>query len=101
CVLELFGEFLQRNASLTGSANGLVLHIRDVRHAMQRVASQFQVTLKQIFEDIGAEISNVRTAINRRSARVHSDWTGRRIARLEFLNFARVGIKKAKSHLAW
>jgi hypothetical protein len=56
------------------------------------------VPLKQIFEDVGAEISNVRPAVNSRAARVHSDWARRRIAWLEFLNFARVGIKEAKSH---
>src|SRR5215831_3659415 len=56
--------------------------------------------LKQLFENIGAEISNVRPAVNGRAARVHSDWTRARIAWLEFLNFARVCIEEAKSH-AW
>jgi len=56
------------------------------------------VPLKQIFKDVGAEISDVRPAINRRPARVHSHWTRCRIAWLKFLNFARVGIKEAKSH---
>jgi hypothetical protein len=65
---------------------------------MHLVAAQFQVPLKQIFEDVSAEISNVRPAVNGRPARVHPDWTRRRIAWLEFLNFARVGIKEAKSH---
>jgi hypothetical protein len=72
-VFELFCEFLQRNAGLARAANGLVLHIRDVHHAMHLVAAQFQVALKQIFEDVGAEISNVRPAVNGRPARVHSD----------------------------
>jgi hypothetical protein len=65
---------------------------------MHFVAAQFQVPLKQIFEDVSAEISNVRPAVNGRAARVHSDWTRRRIAWLESLNFARIGIKEAKSH---
>jgi hypothetical protein len=65
---------------------------------MHLIAAQFQVPLKQIFEDVSAEISNVRPAVNSRTARVHSDWTRRRIAWLEFLNFARVGVKEAKSH---
>src|SRR5262245_9306028 len=97
-VLELFCELLERNEGLPCSANGLVLHIRDVHHAMHVVAPQFQVPLKQIFKDVGAKISNVRPAINRRSTRIYFDWTRRRIAWLEFLNIARVGIKKAKSH---
>src|SRR5262245_66229245 len=97
-VLELFCELLERNEGLPCSANGLVLHIRDVHHAMHVVAPQFQVPLKQIFEDVGAKISNVRPAINGRPACVHSDWTRRRISRLEFLNFARVSIEEANSH---
>jgi hypothetical protein len=56
------------------------------------------MALKQIFEDVGAKISNVRPAVNGRPARVHPDGTRSGIARFEFLNFARVGIEKAKSH---
>ena len=97
-LFELFCELLQRNAGLARAAYGLVLHIRDIHHAMHFVAAQFQVPLKQIFEDVSAEISNVCSAVNSRAARVHSDWSRRRIAWLEFLNLARVGIKEAKSH---
>jgi len=62
------------------------------------VAAQFQVPLKQIFEDVGAKIPNMRAAVNGWPARVHSDWTPADIAWLELLNFARVGIEKANSH---
>ena len=65
---------------------------------MHPVAAQFQVPLKQIFEDVSAEISNVRPAINGRPTRVHSDRMRGRIAWLEFLNFARVGIKESQRH---
>src|SRR5207247_1497663 len=97
-LFQLFCELLERNAGLARAAYGLVLHIRDIHHAMHLVAAQFQVPLKQIFEDVGAEISNVRPAINGRPARVHSDWSRRRTAWLEFLNFARVGIKELQRH---
>jgi hypothetical protein len=65
---------------------------------MHFVVAQLQVPLKQIFKDVGAKISNMCPAVNRRPACVHFDWTRRRIAQLNFLNFARVGIKEAKSH---
>src|SRR5438093_1455800 len=89
---------LSYSSCFTRAANRLVLHIRDVHHAMHLVAAQFQVPLKQILKDVRAEISNVRPAINGRPARVHSDWARARIAWLEFLNFAGVGIEEAKSH---
>src|SRR5260370_41342902 len=68
---------------------------------MSLVAAQFEVSLKQIFEDVSAEIPNVRLTINGRDARVHSYWTCRRIAWLEFLNFARVGIKETQCHVKY
>ena len=100
-LFELFCELLQRHAGLACAANRLVLHIRDVHYAMHLVAAQFQVPLEQIFEDVSAEISNVRPAIDGRTARVHSDWTRRRIAWLELLNFARVGIKESQPHVQY
>jgi hypothetical protein len=77
------------------AADRLVVHIGDVHHSMYFVAAQLKVPLKQIFEDIRAKISNVRPAVNGRAARVHFDRTRRRIARLEFLNLARVGVKES------
>jgi len=97
-LFELFCELLQRNAGFARAANRLVLHIRDIHHAMQLVAAKFQVPLKQIFEDIGAEISNVRAAVNGRSASVDADSARGWIARLEFFEFARVSVKETQRH---
>ena len=97
-LFKLFCELLQRSAGFACAADGLVLDIGDIHHTMHLVAAQFQVPLKQIFEDVGAEISNMRPAVNGWPARVHSDWTRSRIAWLEFLNLARVGVKETNCH---
>ena len=65
---------------------------------MHVVTAQLELSLKQVFEDIGAEVSDVRTAINGRPAGVHEDRARSRIARLEFFEFARVGVKKTNRH---
>ena len=98
-LFELFGEFSQRGTGLACPPNRFIVHIGDVHHAMHLVTAQFEMALKQIFEDIGAKISNVRAAVNRRSAGVHTDLARTRIARLEFFDFARVSVKEAQRHL--
>jgi hypothetical protein len=57
------------------------------------------VSLEQIFEDIGPEISDVRPAINGRPTGIDADLAFGGIARLKFFDLARVGIKKA--HLSF
>jgi hypothetical protein len=51
--------------------------------------------LEQIFEDIGAKISNVRPTVNGRPARVDADLAFGGIAGFEFFDLARIGVKKA------
>src|ERR1041385_2277541 len=89
-LFELLGKFGQRHVGFARSTDRLVVYIRDVHHAMHFIAAQFEVPLEQILENIGAEISNMRPTVNRRSTRVDRDWTRGRIARLEFFNFARI-----------
>ena len=98
CILKLRRKFLERNFGLARAADGFVVHIGDVRDAMHLVASQLEMALEQVFEDISAEISNVCAAVNSRAASVDVDLALRWIARLKFFDLARIGIKKAQCH---
>ena len=97
-ALERFGESVQRNFRLPRPANGFVIDIGDVHHPMHFEAAHFEVPLQQIFENVGAKISNVRVAINRRSAGVHRDI--RRVTRGELLQRAGVSVEEMESHLS-
>ncbi len=94
-LLEWRGKFRERNVRFAGAADRFVVHVGDVHHAMHFVTAQFEMPLKQIFEDIGAKISNVRPAVNGWPACVDADLAFGGIARFEFFDLARVGVKKA------
>src|SRR5205809_7369311 len=59
-------------------------------------SARFEVPLQQIFKNVSAKISDVRVAVNRRSAGVHGDV--RRVARSELLQRAGVSVKETESH---
>ena len=42
-----------------------------IHHAMNLVTAQLEMSLQQIFENVGAKISDVREAVDRRPAGVH------------------------------
>ena len=98
CLFELGSEFCERNFRFTGSADSFVVHVGDVHDAMHLVASQLEMSLEQILEDISSKISNVRAAVDGWSACVDADLAFRWIARLKFFDLARIGIKKAQCH---
>ena len=98
-LFELLGEFYERNASLARAANRLVIHIGDVHHPMYLVTAQLQMALEQVFKDIGAEVSDVRAAVNGRPASVDTDGAFGRIARFELFDLTRVRVKKAHCHV--
>jgi hypothetical protein len=56
------------------------------------------MALQQIFEDIGAKISDVRAAVNCRPASVDTDRARGGIARFELFELTGVCIKKSKPH---
>src|SRR5439155_676838 len=89
----------ERNFRFTGSADSFVVHVGDVHDAMHLVASQLEMTLKQIFEDVGAKISDVRAAVNGGPTSVDADLGFGGIAPLEFFDLARVSIKKTERHI--
>src|SRR6267143_2375108 len=68
------------------------------------------MTLQQIFENIGAKISNVRAAVNGRPTSVDVDlvrrpaglvpWRARSgVARLELFELSRISVEEANRHL--
>src|SRR5258708_505964 len=98
-MLEWLSEFRERNLGFARAANRFVVHVRDVHDAVDFVTAQLKMTLQQIFEDVGAKISNVRAAVNGRPASVHVDLARSGVARLELFELSRVSVKKANRHL--
>src|SRR5438132_1363895 len=72
--------------------------IGDVHDAMNFESARLEMALKQIFENVGAKISDVGAAVNRRSAGVDVDLAILRVAQLKFFGVARVSIKEAQRH---
>ncbi len=114
---ELIGAFdpqcfdVLEEACLNGSVNSLsgisgfartadrfVIDVGDVHHAMHLVTAQLQMALEQILEDIGAKISDVRVAVDRRSARVDADLAPLGSSGSNSSILPRVGVKEAKRH---
>jgi hypothetical protein len=52
------------------------------------VIAQFEMPLEQVLENVSAKISDVRAAVNRRTAGVHFHRATRRIDRLKFFERA-------------
>jgi hypothetical protein len=86
---------IKRADEFPSATDRFVVHVGDVHHAMHFVTAQFKMSLKEIFEDIGAKVSNVRPAVNGWPARVNANLALGGIARFEFFDLARVGVKKA------
>ena len=97
-ILERRGEFAQRKIRRAAAADRLVVDVGQVHHPFDREPALFEMPLEQILENVGAKISDVRVAVNRRPAGVHLDRASRRIERLEFLDLARVGVEETKRH---
>ena len=93
-LLERRGEFRQRNPRLPAAANRLVVHVGQIHHAMHVETARFQVTLQQVFKDVGAKISDVREAVNGRSAGVEFYRAPARVERRELFELARVRVER-------
>src|SRR2546430_5033636 len=61
-------------------------------------SARLEMALKQIFENVGAKISDVGAAVNRRPTGVDVDLAILCVARLKFFDLARVGVKEAQRH---
>src|SRR5437588_2518772 len=72
-VLELLGKFLEGGASFARAADRFVVNIGDVHDAMNSESARFEMALEQILENVGAKISDVGVAVNRRPACVDVD----------------------------
>ena len=77
------------------AADGLVIHVGEVHHAMDLEAAGFEMPLEEVLEDVGAEVADVGVVIDRRAAGVHLHALAGGIERREVLDLARVGIEEA------
>ena len=76
-LLERRGELGQRDASLAAAPDRFVVHVGEVHHAMDVIAARFEVPLEQVFEDVRAEVADVRVAVNGRPAGIDLDGVAR------------------------
>ena len=90
-AFKLRGELCQRDSGFTTTADRLIIHVGEIHYPLNLVTAGLEMSLQQIFEDVGAKISDVRVTVNRRSAGVHL-YRGR-FQRREFFDLARVGIE--------
>ena len=80
------------------AADGLVVHVGQIHHALHLVAARLKVPLEQVLEDVSAKVSDVRVVINRGAAGVHLHPLPGGIERREIFGLARVGIEKSDGH---
>jgi hypothetical protein len=98
-ILELLREFGEGNAALLASGDGFVIDIREIHYPFHPILSRFEMALKQVFKNVGAEIADVGKIINSRSAGVHFHQTAGDIERLENFNRTRGGVKQTDGHV--
>ena len=97
-LFERFGELRQRHPGCPAPSDRFVIDIGEVHDADDAEPPVFQVSLEQVLEDVGPEVSDVGKIINRRPASVEADDSG--FQRNEFLDLAGEGIKEANWHRA-
>ncbi len=95
-LLERLRKLRERDAGLAAAADRLVIDVSQIHHAFDLVAAKLEVALEQILENIGAEVSDMREIIDRRTARVHPHPVG--IDGLELFDFARERIEESQAH---
>ena len=68
--LERRSEFPKRNSGSMSPADGLVIDVGEIHHAPDGESACLQVTLKEILEDIRAEVPDMGVRIDCRAAGV-------------------------------
>src|ERR1700758_924391 len=91
---KFFGELRQRNIGGAAVADRFIVNIGDIHHAVNDVASRFEMPLQQVFEEISAEVADMGKRINCRPAGIYLYHFSSRIERLERLHCSRKAIKK-------
>src|SRR6266702_8073024 len=72
CSYELLGVIPQTHARGSGIGDNAVIHIREVHYVVQLESTQLQEAPQNILEHESAVIADVRVAVDRRPAGVHT-----------------------------
>jgi hypothetical protein len=96
--LEIFGEFGERDIRLVTASNRLVIDVGKIEHAVNDVPSGFQVAMKQVLENVGSKIPNVRERINGRAAGIHLHDFASRVHRLKDFNLTSECVEELNRH---
>lgn len=65
-------EIRQRHSAGSATPDRFVIHIRQVHHAVYLESPVFKVALQEVFENVGAEISDMGKIVNRGAACVEA-----------------------------
>jgi hypothetical protein len=79
-------------------SNRFVIDVSEIEHAVNYVTSGFQMPMKQVLENVGSKISDVRERINGRAAGVHLHDFASRVQRLKDFNLASERVEKLNRH---
>ena len=66
------GEFCNSGGLLTHAPDDLVLHIRNIHHVIDLIASKLQITPDEIGKDKGTEITDMREIMHRWTTTIHT-----------------------------
>jgi hypothetical protein len=97
-LFEGSSEGRQRDACFAATADGLVVDIGEVHDAVNVEPAAFEMPLQEIFEDVGAEVSDVGEVVNGGSAGVEADGPAVGIQWGEGLERAGERVEEAQRH---
>jgi len=96
--LKFLGEFREGNFGLVASSNRFVIDVSEIEHAVNYVTPGFQMPMKQVFENVGSKIPDVRERIYSRAAGVHLHDFASRVQGLKDFNLASERVEKLNRH---
>ena len=73
-------------------------YIENVAVVGEPAKPQLEVTLQEVFKNVGPEITDVSAAVDGRSAGVHRHLASALVEWAELLQLSRIGIKEAQRH---
>ena len=88
-LLEGAGVVGQGYSGRMGASDGFVVHIGEVHHAPDNKAPFLKMTLEEILEDVGAEVSNMGVRVNCRATGVEGEFLALADPRLDGLERSR------------
>ena len=97
-VLEFLRELCQREPGGLTTPDRFVVHVGQIHHAVDLEPPRLQVTLEEVFKQVGAEVADVGVVVDRGAARVELDGFPGGVEGPELFKLAGIGVEKANRH---